>query len=298
MRCALLVTLFPLVVFAGEPVLAPAQAASEQQQPTATEPAPNQTTVTDSRGPDEQTVVGSYGQPKWTDRRRFPGVRLYVAPAGAATFEFWTEGKITSDGGASRLRTMYEMSFGLGYRLQVDIYLRTQSDGADVLRIESERLELRWALADWGVIPGNPTLYLEYIRQTEGAHKMEGKLLLGGGIGQGLFWGFNLFFESELWGAEQAHEYGVVGGLAWSLLDSKLSLGAETRLEIVDTRATRFRPLEVEWLIGPSVSFRPVPAAHVLFTAYVGPGFSRSGPTDAFAATLVFQPTLVAGWRF
>jgi hypothetical protein len=282
------------VAFAGEPVIAPGQEAANAQ-PGAT----GETTVVGKRDEPEteQTLIGDYHQPKWTDRRRFPGVRLYVAPPGAATFEFWTEVKVGSAGDPARLRTMYEMSFGLGHRLQLDLYLRTQSDGADVLKIESERLELRWAIADWGVIFGNPTLYLEYIRPTDGPHKLEGKILLGGGIGQRLFWGVNVFFETELWG-DQTHEYGFVAGLASSLLDSKLSLGAETRLELVDTRSSRFTPLEVEWLIGPSLSWRPVPSAHVLLTAYVGPGFSRPDQASSYAAQFVFQPTLVAGWRF
>lgn len=294
MRVLNILALAPLFAFAGEPLPSAAQAASQN---TASGPATGNTTVIGKRDEKETDAVGEYQQPKWTDRRRFPGVRLYVAPAGAATFEFWSEGKVTSDGEPSRLRTMYEVSFGLGHRLQVDLYLRTQSDGADVLRVESERLELRWALADWGVLWGNPTLYLEYIRQTEGPHKAEVKLLLGGALGPGLFWGLNLFFERELWG-NQGHEYGLVAGLAWSLIDSRLSVGAETRLELVDGRAARFSPLEVEWLVGPSLSYRPIPQAHVLFTAYLGPGFSRASAGDAFGARFVFQPSLVLGWRF
>jgi hypothetical protein len=279
-----------MLCFAGEPVPAPAQAAAQNA------PAPAETTVIGKREETELSPVGEYQQPKWTDRRRFPGVRLYVAPPGAATFEFWLEGKVTSDAEPTRLRSMFEVSFGLGHRLQVDLYLRTQSDGADVLRLESERLELRWALADWGVLWGNPTLYLEYIRQTEGPHKAEAKLLLGGALGPRWFWGLNLFFESELWGA-QTHEYGVVAGLAYSLLDSRLSIGAETNVELIDTRFARFSPLEIEWLIGPTLSWRPVPQAHLLLTAYAGPGFFRGGAADSFAAHFVFQPTLVLGWR-
>ncbi len=291
MRSLTLLCLVPLFSLAGEPVAAPGQEAESN----ARAPGTAETTVIDKRE-DELAPIGAYQQPKWTDRRRFPGVRLYVAPPGAATFEFWGEGKITSDGEPARLRTMYEVSFGLGHRLQVDLYLRTQSDGADVLRIESERLELRWALADWGVLWGNPTLYLEYIRQTEGPHKAEVKVLLGGALSPRLFWGANLFFETELWG-EQAHEFGVVAGLAYSVIDSKLSLGAETNVEIVDTRVARFSPLEIEWLIGPTLSWRPVPQAHLLLTASAGPGFFRGVATDSFSARFVFQPRLVLGWR-
>ena len=285
---------FAVLAQAGEPVVAPGQEAAENAAPAASP----ETTVVGKRDEDEQTLVGEYQQPKWTDRRRFLGVRLYVAPPGAATFEFWFEGKVRSNGEPVRLRSMFEGSFGLGHRLQLDLYLRTQSDGADVVRLESERVELRYALADWGVLWGNPTLYLEYILPTAGPHKAEVKVLLGGALSKRLFWGVNLFFERELWGLQQGHEYGLVGGLAYSLLDSKWSLGVETSLELIDTRAARFSPLEIEWLIGPTMSWRPVPQAHVLLTAYGGPVFTRGAASEAFGAHFVFQPRLVSGWRF
>ena len=269
-------------------------------EPGPTEPGPaapaRETTVVGERH-DEETLVGAYRQPKWTDRRRFPGVRLYVAPPGTATAEFWLETK-TPIGSDARIRTMYELSFGLGHRLQLDLYLRTQSEGTGPMEIESERVELRWAFADWGVLPGNPTLYLEWIRQTSGPNKAELKLLLGGALGHRVFWGVNLFFERELWGFDQAHEYGATAGLTWSLLDSELSLGGEARVELVDTRTSRFSPLGVELLVGPTVSWRPVPSAHLLLVWYVGPELERADSAASLAARFVMQPTLVGGWRF
>ena len=313
MRFVSLLCAVALPALAAEPVVGAGDAAADQTsvqpersrepdqpdhssvQPDATKK--TETTVVGERAWDEQSTVGPYQQPKWTDRRRFPGVRLYVAPPGAATFEFWLEVK-TPFGGDSRVRTLYELAFGLGHHLQLDLYVRTQSEGTQPMFIESERVELRWALADWGVLPGNPTLYLEWIRQTDGPNKAELKALFGGELSPRLFWGLNLFFERELWGFEQGHEYGFTAGLTYSLRDSKLSLGGEARVELVDTRTTRFTPLGIELLVGPSVSWRPVPAAHVLLVWYVGPELSRDDGTAPFRAAFVMQPTLVGGWRF
>lgn len=279
--------------WAGEPVVGAAAASSQQAGTTQT----RETTVVGDRLRDEETTVGPYRQPKWTDRRRFPGVRLYVAPPGAASAEFWLETRVPA-GDDARVRTVYELSFGLGHRLQLDLYLRTESSGLAPMYLESERVELRWAIADWGVLPGNPTIYLEWIRPTAGASKGELKLLLGGALASQLFWGLNLFFERELWGPRQAQEYGLTAGFAWSLLDSRLSVGAETRIELTDTRWSRPSLTGVEVLVGPTVSWRPVSSAHLLLVWYVGPTLERVTTGVPLTARFVTQPTLVLGWRF
>lgn len=280
---ALLVVLVAGVSSAAEPVVGAGHAA-EQQQP----PSTGETTVVAPRGTQ---------QPGWTERRLFPGTRIYVAPAGSATFEFWLENK-TPFGKDNRLRTLYELALGLGHRLQLDLYVRTQADGLGAMFLESERLELRWALADWGVIPGNPTVYLEWIRQTAGPMKGEVKLLFGGELSPRVFWGVNLFYERELWGTDQTQEYGVTAGLTFAALPDHFSLGGELRVELVDTRTRRFNPDGIEVLVGPTFAWRPVPAAHVLLVWFLGPELERSAPDAPYAPVFVMQPTLVAGWRF
>ena len=282
-------------VCAGEPVLGTGNAAEQQSQPV--EQKPGETVIAAPRGWPEAERTGPYQQPDWTERRRFPGTRVYVAPPGAATFEVWLENK-TPIGGDNRLRTLYEMSFGLGHRLQLDLYVRTEALGLTPMFIESERLELRWALADWGVLPGNPTLYLEWIRQTTGPMKAELKLLLGGELSSRLYWGFNLFWERELWGTAQANEYGFTGGVSYSVIASQFSIGAEARVELVDTRNTRFNPDSIEVLVGPTFVWRPIPQANVLLVCFVGPELERAAAGDPYKAAFVMQPTLVAGWRF
>jgi hypothetical protein len=295
MRCVFSLLLLSFAAHAGDPVIGTGDAAAQQAQPPPI-PGPPQTTVQAPRVWGESEKSGPYHQPGWSERRRFPGTRVYVAPAGSASFEFWLENK-TPVGGDNRLRTLYEIALGLGHRLQLDLYVRTEVDGQGPMFLESERLEVRWALADWGVIPGNPTLYLEWIRPTDGPMKGELKLLLAGELSPRLYWGFNLFFERELWGTQQVNEYGFTGGLSYSLFDSKLSLGLETRLELVDVRDRRFSPDEIEVLIGPTLAWRPVPQANLLLVWFLGPGLERA-PGEVYKASFVMQPTLVAGWKF
>jgi hypothetical protein len=296
MRLLLLFSVSLSLFARAQPVVGAGDAARDSATSPA-EPTPHQTTVTDTRPPDDSTLVGPYHQPKWTERRRFPETRVYVAPAGAATAEFWFEPKLSMNGDPVRLRTMYELSFGLGYRLQLDLYLRLQHDGVDPMRVESERVELRYALADWGVLWGNPTLYLEWIRPTAEPQRLELKLLLGGDITDRLFWGANLFWERELWGGPQESEYGATFGLSYAV-DRAFGLGVEARAEFVDHRTTRFNPDGIELLVGPSISWRPIDKAHVLLVAFVGPELSRAEGATTHATVGVFQPNLVFGWRF
>ena len=39
-----------------------------------------------------------------------------------------------------------------------------------------------------------------------------------------LYWGFNVFFERELWGTKQLNEYGFTAGVSYSLVESKFSI--------------------------------------------------------------------------
>ncbi len=257
------------------------------------------TTVTAPRLLAEEELIGSYAQPRWTARRRFPTTRIYVIPEGQAQFEYWLETKTPFDAaGDTRFRSLLEFEFGLGHHLQLDLYLRTEQKGASDWTLESERLELRWALADWGKLWGNPTLYFEYIHaQTAPHHGAEVKLLLGGEIAPRLHWGANLSYERQL-GGEQEVEYAITGAVSYTLVDSKLSLGAEARLEAVDVAGSRFDFASVEPLIGPSLQWRPIPAAHVDLVALLGFETERDVAAGTSSTSGIFQPTVVFGWEF
>ena len=63
---------------------------------------------------------------------------------------------------------------------------------------QSFNVELRWALADWGKIWGNPTLYAEYKFADEhwGPDVYEFKLLLGDQFAPRWHWGVNFVWEA------------------------------------------------------------------------------------------------------
>jgi len=292
-----IVSLLCLTLAADPAPLAPEAARESAEPPAPPERPVPATTVSEPRVWPDAQPVGPYGQSAWSDRRLFPGTRVYVAPPGA-TFEWWLENKTPFNGDPLRWRSLWELSFGLGHRLQLDLYLRTEQLGEGPMRLESERVELRYALADWGRLPGNPTLYLEWIRQEAGPMRGEVKLLLGGNVTERLYWGLNFFFERDLYGAQQGQEYGLNAGLSYSLLASKLSLGAEVQLELEDAKGHHGDPDSIEVLAGPSLAWHPVKGAHLLLVWFLGPAFERASPSDARGAHGLMQPTLVAGWRF
>ncbi|HSU67736.1 MAG TPA: hypothetical protein VLJ39_12750, partial [Tepidisphaeraceae bacterium] len=103
----------------------------------------------------EEDRIGTYGQPRWTADRRFAETRVYVRPEGSLQFEYWFIPTVNRKG-PTDFETQFEVEFGLGYRLQLDIYLNPTWTGSGGSTNVNEALELRYALADWGKLWGNP----------------------------------------------------------------------------------------------------------------------------------------------
>ena len=117
--------------------------------------------------------VGPYNQPEWTTERGFGTSRVYVRPPGSIEFnQFWTpEWK---DGHVEH-SFREEVEIGLPYRLQLDLYQNWGIEEGDTVYRESS-VELRYALANWGKIPLNPTLYGEWNFKDAAPDKWELKL--------------------------------------------------------------------------------------------------------------------------
>jgi len=276
----------------------PKATAKDEHMPSYAAPAIHETKVTAPRALREEEPIGTYEQPRWTATRRFPTTRLYVVPEGTAQFEWWMETKTPLDSADdTRFRSLFEFEFGLGHRLQLDLYLETLQQSFKEWGLSAEKFELRYAFADWGKLPGNPTVYLEWTRTHEGPHKAEVKLLLGGELAPRVHWGTNLVYERVLGGARDA-EYALTGGLSYTLQDQHFSLGAELKVELADVAGRRFKFDAYEVLAGPSVQWRPVKAAHIDLVALFGPEWERGGPDEAFEAEAIFEPTFIFGWEF
>lgn len=212
------------------------------------------------RVPSFGTRVGPNDQPAWTTHRRFATVRSYVIAPGQVQFESWWEGKFRRDGD-ERHRYLQEVSLGLPGRLQFDLYWRVQDETGEDLRTSDVQLELRWALARWGRLPLNPTLYAEYKVLDDAPDVAEGKLLLSDELGCRVQWSANAFYERQL-GGEQEVEWGVSAGIALTVVDPTLSVGVEAVYENVTVRGAR-DDAEEEVLLGPTLQWRPVRGVHL-----------------------------------
>jgi len=235
----------------------------------------------------EESLIGSYEQPLWTATRRFPTTRVYIVPEGKMEVEYWLRTTVNKDG-TTDYRSLYEVEFGLPNRFQLDIYYRTDQTGNDGEIYNSEQLELRYALADWGKLPGNPALYLEWIRhdKRDEPDQIEPKILFGGELAQRWHWGVNFVAECQT-GGDLAREYQFCSGLSYAVRDYKLALGGECKAAFTDTKEDRGN-FEDSIVLGPSLQYRPFPQMTMNFAPLFG--VTSDSPTA--------QVWFNTGWEF
>ena len=201
----------------------------------------------------EEAPVGPYGQPEWTTERIFGASRVYVLPPGRVEFvHFWTPEFSDSDV-AHAFRE--EVEIGLPHRFQLDLYQNWGVDESANAFYKGSSVELRYALANWGSIPVNPTLYAEWYFNDRAADAYELKLVLGDTFGHRWNWAGNLTFEQET-GGERETEIAVSAALNYALVDRKLNIGIEALFEHETAKNSRADP-EIEFLIGPTVNIHP-----------------------------------------
>ncbi len=238
----------------------------------------------------EEDRIGSYGQPRWTARRRFSEARTYVVPEGQIEFEYWLVLTQRRDGGPTQRKQIYEVEMGLPYRFQLDLYQVYEKDGARQPQEMSEtKFEVRWALADWGRIWANPTLYAEWVSANGDYDSFEGKLLLCDEFAPRWHWAANLVYERKL-GGENTVAREVIGAVSYTLRDEKISIGAEAKFTWEDEAGSRGN-WQRDQLIGPSVQFRPAPQMHIDLAYLVNTVSHDESSTES-------KTTLIAGWEF
>jgi hypothetical protein len=223
---------------------------------------------------DEQPV-GPYRRPMWSLHRVSPQTRIYLqVDPGEVEFEQWLDIRLTKARGAQqtdKIRLSEEFEFGLGGRFQLDLYYNTlysRNQGQNSTLVDrSWAAEVRYALADWGVLPGNPTLYLEYILWNnnpndatpgdQASASIEPKLLLGGEFAPGWHWGANLFYERTF--NASVREHGATVSVLHTVVDKIFTAGLTTRFvyesdNINSDQSKHFRSHEL--YIGPAFQFR------------------------------------------
>lgn len=258
-------------------------------------------TVEDNKpgGLREEEKVGKYGQPRWTTKRRFGETRSYVRQEGAIQFEYWNKVEVPRKGD-TEVETQYELEFGLPYRFQLDLYAIAHEGGhtlshdsepahgdAKFMKFDRQQVELRWAWANWDVIPGNPTSYIEYISNDGAPDHFETKLLFSGEAAPRWHWAANLVYETEL-GGEHENTYEFTSGVSYTVKDEKLSIGLEEKLAFATSKFDRRGLNKPELLLGPSIQYRPLKQAHLDFAALAG--LTEQSP--------VVKTVLIFGWEF
>lgn len=162
------------------------------------------------------------------------------------------------------------------------------------IQTNATKAELRWALADWGKLWANPTLYAEWIANGSGADNAEFKLLLADQLSPGWFWASNLVFQTET-GNEMEHSHEWNSGISYDLADRKLSIGAQDHIGYVTDRRPdgnggweHDRDHHWEVLVGPSLRAYPTERAHIDLTFFVG----------CTRQTSSTETVLIVGWEF
>ncbi len=211
--------------------------------------------------------TGAYGQPGWVQRRPFATTRVHIQRnPGEISVEQWI--RMRENDGESKFRFQQEIEFGLPGRIQLDFYYdwTIENSKADHLDFAGE---VRWAPADWGVIPLNPAFYLEYkvTDPSRGGDVIEPKILLGEDFGDGWHWGMNFVYERELSG-EKAEELAVTQAISKTINES-LSIGLEMAFKHETVDGDRNNP-EHKFIIGPQLQWRPTPRLHIDIAALAG----------------------------
>ena len=244
----------------------------------------------------EEDKIGDYGQPRWTARRRFSETREYVIPKGDFEFEYWsiievprkTPHDATGKEPVTFVETRYEAEIGLPERFQLDLYANSHSQGNNKgFLFDQQSAEMRYAFANWGVIPGNPTLYTEYtFNNKPEADHVEFKLLFSGEAAKRWHWAYNQVYEHEM-GGLGTNSYESTGGISYTVLDERFSVGGEYKLAYADQDKNRGLH-SPEVLVGPSIQFSPLKSMHIDFAPLIG----TSKRSDQF------KSLFIVGWEF
>jgi hypothetical protein len=269
---------FIAVALSGSPENCAAQyAGATPSEGEATAEAVRVTAVAPDERLSQQALVGSNQQPEWTTTRTFGTSRVYVRPPGSiAINSFWTP---EFNDGQDEHAFRHEIEIGLPHRFQLDLYQNWGiKDGKSSYKGSS--VELRYALARWGKIPFNPTLYGEWNFNDNEADVWELKLLVGETFAKRWNWAANFTFEQET-GGEREREIALSSAFTYAVIDPTINAGVEMLWERKTEKGSRSHP-EYGFLIGPSINVHPTRWSFVTVAPLVG-ATSDSPDVEVFA---------------
>jgi hypothetical protein len=218
-----------------------------------------ETTVLATNELRDNMLIGDNKQPIWTARRPFATTRVYVLPPWQIEAEISENAQVPRDGSTDHFITE-EFELGLPHRFQVDFENGDHTVDGD-WNHEFNSFEVRYALADWDVIWGNPTLRAEYRINNDEADAYELSLQFGGDLGERIHWGSDLFFEQQI-GDDREREYAATLAATYNLIDQKFSAGFEGKFSSESDQDSHSNP-ENTFEIGPTFQWRPCQRVHL-----------------------------------
>ena len=213
----------------------------------------------------EEALVGENKQPDWTTRRRFSTTRVYVQPPWQIETELSWEATYAR-GEAPAHKLTQEIELGLPYRLQLD-YEAVEKLEPYNDRYDSSSIEVRWAIAEWGRIPLNPTVKAEWKINNAEADAYEFSVSVGDELAPRWHWGGELFYEQQV-GDDREREFAGSLALSYALIDEKLGVGIESKL--TDEGDKDQHNPELSLVGGPSLQWRPTRRTHLDIVPLVG----------------------------
>lgn len=235
---------------------------------------------------DEETRVGPNRQPDWTTQHRFSEVEIYLLAPWELSAEVGWDASVAEEGDVSHA-VRQEFEIGLPWHTQIDYVIREAASDEESFDIVGHSIEGSVALAEWGVIPLNPTVLFEYTFGVGEPDEWEAKLLVGDELAPRWHWGANFAYEQQT-GGDRETEIGGSAAISYSVLDRKLGLGVETTIaaeeeEEADADGEVEEEEEILASLGPSLQWRLTDDIHLNLAALFG--LTEASPTvDTFVA--------------
>ena len=243
-----------------------------------------------------EELIGPYGQPRWSARGRFSSdTDVYVLPPYSFFVDLDYDGTILRRGKPDHLFGQ-EYELGLPYRFQIawEFYEEAINGHREV---PFTLIEARYAFADWGKIPFNPTFLGEYKfgtgrnyfgKETDHSdtseedaavtkripNSYELRLLLGQEIFKSIEFAANFFMEQGL-SADRERELGFSTAWSYALRGEALKIGLETKYSNESQPGQRHSARNI-FQLGPSFTYKPT--AHTRLDIAPLAGMGRDSP--------------------
>lgn len=229
-----------------------------------------------------EEIIGPYNQPRWSARGRFSAdTDVYVLPAYAFYLDLDYHGTFPRVGKSDHLFTQ-EVELGLPYRFQLAFELNQELQNGRS-QVPFTTIEARWAPANWGKVPLNPTFFVEYNIGTgkqyptqPGQNAAPGsseeskqnipdayevRLLLGQEIGKHIEFAGNIFFDQDLW-ADREREIGFSTATSFAIRGEALKVGFETSYRNISRSGAGTKAQNI-FELGPAFTIKPSPHTRI-----------------------------------